>query len=355
METEQTHAAPAGDGEPTSLSVHAAAGLLAGFSDNEPEQAQAESQETVEEPVSAEPPSEPGDEPATEETASEEASPAEEAEPQAETETEADNVHGNAWTTLRDGRRIRVAEAKKAFGELEELRANLPNIVAQHAQQQAQQIVQQRTAQIAQQEQLFSQVLPAAMQLLQANIPPEPDPALLQSDPIAHYEQTVARNAKLVELQKMQAAAAAHRQQAAQVQQANLNTYLTEQRSRLVEKIPDLAAGKAKEVYQGFVDTASQYGFTPEEVNQVYDHRLLHMVHDLTSQARELKALKAEQAKAKAVAQKKVEAAPPVAPVQQPGRRVSSNEAADRAREDQFQRLRSRGGRLEDAARLLMD
>lgn len=344
--TTEINAAPAGDGAsaPASaaapqgpLNVHAAAGLLADW-DDEPE-APAES------PDPSNPPTDPetaaAEAPESEETA-EQAAPAEEAEPESEPEAE-QIVHGNAKTRLRDGTVVAVADLKKAFDELKDLRAKEPELTA------TQQQLQARAAQLAQQQQLFQQVLPLVLQKAQAAIPAEPDPRLLASDPIAHYEQTVARNNAIAEYRKLEAAQAAHTQQLAKAQEEQFKSYLTEQQRQLADKLPDIRVPeKRAQIYKGFVDTASKYGFSRDEVDNVHDHRLLHMVHELSAKAAKYDQIQA----AKPKVQEKAKAAVPVAT---PQRRVSPDETRNQAREDQIQRLRSRGGRVDDAAALLAE
>jgi hypothetical protein len=350
--TPEESASPAGESEVTSLTQHAAAEAFAQFDDEldapEADSTPVESSDQVEEPQSTEP-SLDGDEP-TDETASEDASPAEEAEPKPEEPEDEPYAHGNTKTRLRDGTVTTVAELKKLADEAREYRARIPQLSA------AQQQLQAKAAQLAQQEQLFQTALPQAVHLLQQQIPPAPDPALMQSDPIAHYEQEYARNQKLAQLRNLQAAAAARTQQQQLAQQAQLTERLKAESSKLAEKIPDLATpAKRQEVYDSVVKTASNYGFEPGEVNNVYDHRLLHMVHDLSAKAAAYDKLLATQAKQRETVQKKVAGAPPVAPVQTPGRRPSAGEGADRQRAELIQRAKSRGGRPDDVARLFAD
>lgn len=344
--TIESNAAPAGDGGSVSapaaatrepMNVHAAAGLLANW-DDEPEAPAAPS-----EPSNAptEPETAAAETPASEETA-EQAAPAEEAEPEAESEPE-QIVHGNAKTRLRDGTVVAVADLKKAFDELKDLRAKEPELSA------TQQQLQARAAQLAQQQQFFQQVLPVVLEKAKAAIPAEPDPSLLTRDPIAHYEQTVARNNAIAEFRKLEAAQVAHTQQLAKAQEEQFKSYLTEQQRQLADKLPDIRVPeKRAEIYKGFVDTASKFGFSQEEVDSVHDHRLLHMVHVLAGKAAAYDRLQAEKPKV----QEKAKAAVPVAT---PQRRVSPEETRNQVREEQIQRLRARGGRIDDAAAILAD
>jgi hypothetical protein len=144
MENE-TNVAPAGDNAitpapveapqaPKSLTADEAGGLLAQW-----EEKRNPSPETPE-PAAAEPE-------AIEESA-EKAEPAPEAEPESESEPE-QFVNGNAKTRMRDGTAVAVGDLKKDREALQEYRAKMPQLTAYEQQ------LQQRAAQIAQQQQLF--------------------------------------------------------------------------------------------------------------------------------------------------------------------------------------------------------
>jgi hypothetical protein len=335
----ENNAAPEGVSEPTpapaaapqDTSIHAIARLMEAPREK-PEAAAAAEEAPVESAPdeSAEPTPEEGNE-----------QPAPEAEPEATPEPEETFVHGNAKTRLRDGTTVAVSDLKKAFDELKDYRARVPDLSAYEQQMRA------AAAQIAQQQQHLQQVLPAAIEAQRSRIPPPPDPSLLQTDPIAHYEQEVEHRKALYKLQELQAAAAAQHQHAAKRQQEQFNSYVAEQKQKLYEKLPDLSSPQRRdEVYKGFIDTANEFGFSKDEVDAVYDHRLLHMVHTLAAERAELRKIKAERAKQTAI----VKAKTPAVPAATPQRRVSTQESAVANRQELISRVQSNGGNMRDVA-----
>jgi hypothetical protein len=335
---EQTQAAPEGVSEPTpapaaapqDTSIHGIARLM---EPREKPEAAAAAEEAPAESApeeSAEQPPEEGNE-----------QPAPEAEPEATPEPEETFVHGNAKTRMRDGTPVAVADLKKGWDELKEYKAKVPQLSAYEQQ------LREAAAQVAQQQQHLHRILPGVIETQRSRIPPPPDPSLLQTDPIAHYEQKVAHDNAVSYLQGLEAADAATRQQEAKRQQDQFQSYVAEQKQKLYEKLPDLSNPQRRdEVYKGCVDTANEFGFSKDEVDAVYDHRLLHMVHTLAAERAEFRKLKAERAKQTAI----VKAKTPAVPAATPQRRVSTQESAVANRQELISRVQSSGGNMRDVA-----
>jgi hypothetical protein len=332
----------AAESAPTSLSQHAAAGLLANiFDEPETEAPEAEASE----PSSDEPAAEA--EAATEETAEtgqepEDATPAEEAEPEVTPEDD-EFVHGNAKTRLRNGDPIAVADLKKSHGELQEFKARAAQIEAQERQ------VREHAQRLAQQEQLFNQVLPVAQQLLQQKLPQPPDPKLATEDPIEHYQQMVRYQAEMGQFQQLQYAQKAQLAQAEQARQAQQQQHLAEQAVKLRELMPELQKPeRQKEFTADYGKYGTEvYGFTPEELKNVTDARIMPIIRDAIAYRKHLD----KQASLKPIVQAKAKAAVPVAA---PVKRTAVPDAQSKAYEEGIQRLRSTGSR-DMAARLLAE
>jgi len=340
-------ASPAGDsGTPSYISDSDAAaqieGLL-GFPDDEEESpAQPPAAQSEEDNQSAE---EAPEEPSEDEEGSQ---PDEESEPEADTEG-VKSAKGSEWTTLRNGQRVRIADLKKTFDEAQELRAQQAKYQSEESQR------AQYMQRIQQQAQHFEQGIQAAIAIMQENMPPAPDRSLLNTDPIEYITQKenyeAARN-KLSGLvnQQQQArmqAQAQYQAQAAQqqaAQESTLKNFIAEQQSKLIEKMPELKQPEqAKKFYNDFLSTGQQYGFTQDELNKVYDHRLLSVMRD-AMQWRSL------QGKAPAVTAKAAKAAP----IRAPGKQTSQAETNARDYNSKMDRLR-KSGRDDDAASILMD
>lgn len=155
---------------------------------------------------------------------------------------------------------------------------------------------------------------------------------LSDSDPVQAQKLLIARqnlertlNAKANEYQQAQA----QYQQLSHMQRQQL---LQEQSSELKSRLPEFTADMAKRIR----DTIKQYGYHDEELANVTDARLVHVLHD-AMKWRELQAKRPE-------AMKKVAAAPAVVKPQAKAPKPR-NQAA-------VQRLKSHG-RVEDLAALL--
>ena len=221
---------------------------------------------------------------------------------------------------LRDGTEVEIGELNKAYA-------------AQREFEQRQQQFNAEAQKVAQQQQFFQQVLPQAIALLEQNVPPEPDPELLRTDPISHYEQTIARQQAIGKLQQMQQAQATHQQQQSHVQKQYVQQYVAREREQLIEKMPELKdPAKRQEFGNRFVETAKSYGFRDDEIANAFDHRLVLLARDAAAY-RELQA-------SKPVAEKKTSNASPVV---RPGKRVSPSEQASRERSEKMKQLRETG------------
>lgn len=336
--TIDTNAAPAGDsGSAPDYSEETAVASIEALIGND-EDEEDEGAASPDPDPEAEAPAEPD----------EDAQPDEESEPDAEP-TSDKLAHGNQKTRLRDGREVTVAELKKAWDEAQELKTRSQEWDRQQAQ------FREHAQRTAQQEQFFHQNIQNAIAIQQAALGNPPDPSLRETDPIEYFTQKDRFESKRAELGRLiqaQQTAMAERQRQTQAQtqqsevqrQAHLQSFVQEQQKHLTDKMPELKSPeKAREFYTKVVEGAKEFGFTPDEVNQVYDHRLLVMMKD----AMAYRALQ----KGKPVAQQKAKQA---APVQAPGRRVTPNEAQSREQAGRMDQLRKSGSQ-DLAASILMD
>ncbi|HXK16801.1 MAG TPA: hypothetical protein VNG33_03270 [Polyangiaceae bacterium] len=249
----------------------------------------------------------------------------EEGDPDAETVDEDSFVHGNAKTRLRDGTAVTVGELKKLADEAKEFKRRESEFTAQRQQ------IEARAAQNAQQEQLFANTITQAIAALQHALPPEPDPALRESDPIEYFLRKDQREAKLAELNRLDAARnyAAHQARAEQAQ--NFQARLKTEQSQLYERAPDLAdEGKRREFYNNMISTGKAYGFSEDEMNNVHDHRVMLLVKDAIAYR------KLQDGKPKAMEKAKSAKVP----VSTPAARASSNERIATKHKNLFDRAR---------------
>lgn len=249
---------------------------------------------------------------------------------------------------LRDGREFRWGEIKRGLAELQDLPRYRQELSAAASKFQAER------EQVTQQSQYLGQTLPLAIEVLKSsmpNIPPMPDPSLASTNVLEYNKQLAAhlagREARTARENQLRQLTEAQRAQSAQAQQADYaqqQGYLREQHHLLTEKLPDLRdPQKARQFHDEFVQAGQAYGFSPEEMAQARDHRLMLLAKDAISW-RKLQASKPK-------AEKKAAGAPPV---KAPGKRASEGEQKARVAQEKFAQLR-KTGRAEVADDLILN
>jgi hypothetical protein len=250
---------------------------------------------------------------------------------------------------LRDGSRVRWGDLKRDLAEARELQRHRQDLEGRFTQ------FQQTEAQIAQQRQYLNQVLPTAIQILQNSlpeVPPMPDPAMVQNDFLGYQEKMAAHlAAKEQRAQKEhQLRQFAQAQQAGQQEQIRRNQveqaqYVQQEQKKLLDALPVLRDDKKRSEFMTDVIKygSEAYGFTHEELARVGDHRTALVLRDAIAWRK----LQARKPKADAKAQ----SAPPV---QKPGKRASESEVKASAYRDEMTRLR-KSGSMDDAAALILN
>jgi len=242
----------------------------------------------------------------------------------------------NRKVRLRDGTEIEIAELKKAYRpdwekstrEFEERQRQFNEATQQFGQ---------RAQSLTQHEQRLAQHLDAAITVLQNRLPKEPDRALLETDPFAFQQQTVAYNDAVKELNEL----GMKRQQLAQVNQQRqyqaLQQYVQKQREVLLSTMPEMKdPAKAAKIWQEVSSYGASVGFTPQEMQQLNDARYMRVLRD----AQSWRAFQERAAKIKA---KEKEAKPMPPPTTAPTRRESTAERERSTVRDQLARLRKTG------------
>lgn len=118
-------------------------------------------------------------------------------------------------------------------------------------------------------------------QVQQVGMPQRPSKELLESDPITYFEQMEAyREATEAHQAREAQRSALERQQAELAQRAHM-AVLQEQAQLLAQAIPEFAdAEKAGKLKQDIVRSASNYGFSPEELTGIADARQVQVLYD---------------------------------------------------------------------------
>ena len=169
---------------------------------------------------------------------------------------------------------------------------------------------------------------------------------LAAEDPSGYVRMTAERDAlrgRLGAIQgEMQQVQAAQQQEAAR----HFATVRAEQQQKLVERLPDFGDPEKGPKLAGEMRSwLQEQGFSPEEVGQVIDHRVLVVVE------RAMRADRAAAARQSAEAKRSV-AAPTV---QQPGAARNRSELTAAQRHQRNVERYQRSGKEQDAIRMLMD
>ena len=129
------------------------------------------------------------------------------------------------------------------------------------------------------------QVQQLFQELQQGNIAQAPTPPsreLFDSDPIGYMEEKmnfderkVAYDNKMAQFQQLSS-------QNSQAEKTAKQTYLKQEMQTLQQKIPEFAdSNKAGKIKERLVQVGREhYGYTPEEIGQVMDHRAIQVLHD---------------------------------------------------------------------------
>jgi hypothetical protein len=277
----------------------------------EAEPAPIEAEDEPEGPVDAEAETQDGDE---DEGPSDDAD-----EPEQKETSEEDREADDRKFRLRDRTEVTLGDLKKGFDRAREFERALPQI------QQTLQSVEQTKQRLAAEQQQFQAYASQIAQIAMENLPPEPDPALMDQasgkyDPIQFLEQKHVRDIALARFNERFSKAAQDRQaqeeRAAQEQQAAMRQSTQNAIQQFARMRPELNTPEAAKAFGEGVNRVAQHlRYTPQEMGQIHDPRLYEALRlaDIGLRAEQgqlqQKAVKTQQ---QAIAAKKVVAAPPV-------------------------------------------
>lgn len=200
----------------------------------------------------------------------------------------------------------------------------------------------EQTAALAQQQQQQLEFYQKAQQTgFSEPTPPSKD--LFESDPLAfmqsklEYDEAKAEHdTKVQQFQQMQ-------KQQEQQQQQQLQAFTQQQTQLLAEKLPDIADPQKGEVIKkGLMEVGEYYGWTPQELESVRDHRYILALYDA------MRFRKLLQKRGKATSKKQS-----IAPVKA-GAKKTPNVGKAKARKQKQDRLRKTGS-IDDAVDLILN
>lgn len=207
------------------------------------------------------------------ETAPEEGEEAEEPADEGE-EAEGEEPQGKLYTVTVDGKEEKVPldELLKGYSRTKDYTRKTQALAEERRtfQSEAEQVRTERAQ--------YAQLLPALAMELQNSLPPAPDPALRETDPLQYvldkdrHEEAKGRlQAAFAELQRVQ-----------QAQQIDQVKALEAAVADNFKKLPDLVpAWKDPKAFERDKPKLREYlqktGYSPEEIDQAYDHRAVAM------------------------------------------------------------------------------
>lgn len=179
-------------------------------------------------------------------------------------------------------------------------------------------------------------------QFLQQPTPPSDD--LVSIDPIGYIEEKARYDKALSEYNQQQRKMGEVMQQTEQAREAAVQTYLQQEMQSLAQVIPEFGdAQKAPKLKEKLVNSGQNfYGYTPEEIGGIMDHRAIRVLNDAIKY-REIVAGKSK-------AEQKAKGAKPVI---KPGSKKNVNPSRT-AMERQRAKFK-KSGRIEDVIGLIVN
>lgn len=139
--------------------------------------------------------------------------------------------------------------------------------------------------------QRYIEKLKAAEQALAELGPPEPDwDTLRKENPAEYAAQREDQRKRQENLEKVRKAREAEEQKDFEAQREQFSHHVAEERTKLLMEVPEWQdAGKMQEAYQQMSQFVAKYGFSPDVLNEITDHRLVLIIKD-AMEGRKIKA-----------------------------------------------------------------
>jgi hypothetical protein len=190
-----------------------------------------------------------------------------------------------------------------------------------------------------------SQTVDVLADFLAKQLPPEPDPSLLYTDPQTHYRQKAIYDAAIAQIGAVIELGAAPRDAVNNLNHQQRSELLATENARMAERFPMTTKEQGrKEFFDRALKAAAYVGMTPQEVANETDHRRLGIAY--------LASLGMEALEAKKTAQQKVKGVPSVSP---PRRQAQSNAVATAKNNQEAMKRLAKTGSLKDAMSIDFD
>jgi hypothetical protein len=231
----------------------------------------------------------------------EELEAAEEDEPQEDQVEEEESEQPQLYTIKVDGEdtEVTLEELQNGYSRQRDYTRKTQELAQQRKAIEAQQ------QEVSQKDAIYSQLLPKMEATLKGELENEPDwSALYEADPIAYVREKDIWNEKKQKLQAVQAEAQRLQQESQAEQQKKLQQFVEYGNQQLLEQIPEWqdneVASKEKMAIRDY--GVNVLGYTPQEMDSVYDYRVLLGLRNAWLQHKTQQATKVKPTEKKAAA-----------------------------------------------------
>lgn len=257
-----------------------------------------------------------------------------------DSEEEADQVSPEMISVKVDGEEIQVTldDLKRGYSGQQYVQRGMQEAAA--LRKEAEQVYTALNAERQQLTQLYQQMSQGGV----AQPPSPPSKQLMQTDPIGYMQDKAEYDEAKQQYDQQQQYLQQVTQQQSQAQQAAQEVYLRQEMEQLKAVIPEFSEPeKASKIKEKMIRSGQEiYGYSPEEIGQIMDHRALRVLNDAIAY-RDIMSGKSK-------AQQKAGNAKPVL---KPGAKRPSSDKVKLQRERRNQLKKT--GRIEDALGLILN
>ena len=225
----------------------------------------------------------------------------EEDEPQEDQVEEEESEQPQLYTIKVDGEETQVTleELQNGYSRQRDYTRKTQELAEQRK------AIEAKQQEVSQKDAIYSQLLPKMEATLKGELENEPDwSALYEADPIAYVREKDIWNEKKQKLQAVQAEAQRLQQESAMEQQKKLQQFVEYGNQQLLEQIPEWqdneVASKEKMAIRDY--GVNVLGYTPQEMDSVYDYRVLLGLRNAWLQHKTVQATKVKPTEKKAAA-----------------------------------------------------
>jgi hypothetical protein len=267
---------------------------------------------------------------------------ADEAEDESEADAEDEAPAEQLFTVKVDGReqQVPISELLRGYSGQAYIQRGMQEVAA--TKQEAESVY---TALQSERQQLAQMVQAVQSGQVSLQPPQKPNESLLQTDPIGYLEARVKYDNDVATYQQTQQQLQQVTQQQSEAQQRAYMAHLAQEQQKLTQVIPAFANPEtAAKVKQDLIAAGTEvYGYTPDELKQVADHRALRVLHDAAQYRRMMAGKKPVEAPAAA----------PKTPTIRPGAKPSA-QANTRVKAEKAKAQMKRTGSVDDVAKFLL-